>query len=262
MSSELEKFIQQNREAFDDRIPGEDVLSRIQKRISSVPAQEERPKALVISFRTLRMLAAACVLVLAGFAIWWVNQDAATTEVLVASKQDQPINEKRQTVPQASISEPNTIASLSQQQKTTETAAQQLIKENDQQKQLLFASLGNMESPSTRIAAAMKAYRMQEADKDIVDALFTTMNEDPSTNVRLAALEALSRFHRENYVKKKLIASLRKQKDPMVQIELIHVLTEMKQKSILDDLQKMVQDVNTNEAVKERAYSSILTLGS
>jgi len=261
MSSELEKFIQQNREAFDDRTPGADVLSRIQERMAQAPVKEERPKALVISFRTLRMVAAACVLVLAGFAIWWVNQDAATAEGLVASKQDQQQN-NNPILPKEEMVQPNTMASITAPEKTTGEAAQQLIKENDQQKQMLFASLGNMESPSTRIAAAMKAYRMQAADKDIVDALVSTMNEDPSTNVRMAALEALSRFHRENYVKKKLIASLKKQKDPMVQIELIHVLTEMKQKSILDDLQKMVQDVNTNEAVKERAYSSILTLGS
>lgn len=261
MSSELEKFIQQNREAFDDRTPGADVLSRIQERMAQAPVKEERPKALVISFRTLRMVAAACVIVLAGFAIWWVNQDTLTAEALVASKEDQQQNNKP-IVPNEETIQPNTMAATTTPEKTMNEASQQLIKENDQQKQMLFASLGNMESPSTRIAAAMKAYRMQAADKDIVDALVSTMNEDPSTNVRMAALEALSRFHRENYVKKKLIASLKKQKDPMVQIELIHVLTEMKQKSILDDLQKMVQDVNTNEAVKERAYSSILTLGS
>lgn len=261
MSSELEKFIQQNREAFDDRTPGADVLSRIQERMAQVPVKEERPKALVISFRTLRMVAAACVIVLAGFAIWWVNQDVSTAEGLVASKQDQQQN-NNPIIPNEETIQPNTMAATTAPEKTMNEASQQLIKENDQQKQMLFASLGNMESPSTRIAAAMKAYRMQSADKDIVDALVSTMNEDPSTNVRLAALEALSRFHRENYVKKKLIASLKKQKDPMVQIELIHVLTEMKQKSILDDLQKMVQDVNTNDAVKERAYSSILTLGS
>lgn len=261
MSSELERFIQQNREAFDDRTPGADVLSRIQERMVQVPVKEERPKALVISFRTLQMVAAACVIVLAGFAIWWVNQDVSTAEGLVASKQDQQQNNKP-IVPNEETIQPNTMASIITPEKTMGETAQQLIKENDQKKQLLFADLGNMESPSTRIAAAMKAYRMQAADKDIVDALVSTMNEDPSTNVRLAALEALSRFHRENYVKKKLIASLKKQKDPMVQIELIHVLTEMKQKSILDDLQKMVQDVNTNDAVKERAYSSILTLGS
>lgn len=59
MSSELEKFIQQNREAFDDRTPGADVLSRIQERMAQAPVKEERPKALVISFRTLRMVAAA-----------------------------------------------------------------------------------------------------------------------------------------------------------------------------------------------------------
>jgi hypothetical protein len=262
MSSELEKFIQQNREAFDDRTPGADVLSRIQERITQTPVKEERPKALVISFRTLRMVAAACVLVLAGFAIWWVNQDASTAEAVVASTKTGVEKNNTTIIPQEDIVQPNTVATTTATEKSTGEAAQYISKENDQQKQMLFASLGNMESPSTRIAAAMKAYRMQEADKDIVDALVTTMNEDPSTNVRLAALEALSRFHRENYVKKKLIASLKKQKDPMVQIELIQVLTQMKQKSILDDLQKMVQDVNTNEAVKERAYSSILTLGS
>lgn len=262
MSSELEKFIQQNREAFDDRTPGADVLSRIQERIAKTPVKEERPKAVVISFKTLRMLAAACLLVLAGFAIWWVNQDKSSADVLVAANQVQEQKNTTQAIPKEELPQQNTINDLHTPQKVSDLSAQQLVKENEQQKQMLFASLGNMESPSTRIAAAMKAYRMQEADKDIVDALVSTMNEDPSTNVRLAALEALSRFHRETYVKKKLIASLKKQKDPMVQIELIHVLTEMKQKSILDDLQKMVQDVNTNEAVKERAYSSILRLGS
>ncbi len=262
MSSELEKFIQQNREAFDDRTPGTDVLARIQERMAQTPVKEDRPKALVISFRTLRMVAAACVLVLAGFAIWWVNQDASTTKVIVASTQDQQQINNNPTIPKEETIQPNTIASIPVPEKTMGETARQLVNENDQQKQMLFASLGNMESPSTRIAAAMKAYRMPEVDKEIIDALVTTMHEDPSTNVRLAALEALSRFHRETYVKKKLIASLKKQKDPMVQIELIHVLTEMKQKSILNDLQKMVQDVNTNDAVKERAYSSILTLGS
>lgn len=262
MSSELEKFIQQNREAFDDRVPGADMLSRIQERMAQAPVKEERPKALVISFRTLRMVAAACVLVLAGLAIWWMNQDKSTAEVVVAVNQFEDKNNITESTTKATTIQPGVINDLQTQEKASDPAAQQLVKENEQQKQMLFTSLGNMESPSARIAAAMKAYRMQEADKDIVDALVTTMNEDPSTNVRLAALEALSRFHRENYVKKKLIASLKKQKDPMVQIELIHVLTEMKQKSILDDLQKMVQDVNTNEAVKERAYSSILTLGS
>lgn len=262
MSSELEKFIQQNREAFDDRVPGADVLSRIQERITQAPVKEERPKALVISFRTLRMASTACVLVLAGLAIWWMNQDKSTAQVVVAVHQFEDKNNITESTTKATTILPDSINDLQTKEKGSDPAAQQLIKENEQQKQMLFASLGNMESPSTRIAAAMKAYRMQEANKDIVNALVSTMNEDPSTNVRLAALEALSRFHRENYVKKKLIASLKKQKDPMVQIELIHVLTEMKQKSILDDLQKMVQDVNTNEAVKERAYSSILILGS
>ena len=118
MSSELEKFIQQNREAFDDRTPGADVLSRIQERMAQAPVKEERPKALVISFRTLRMVAAACVLVLAGFAIWWVNQDASTAEGLVASKQDQQQN-NNPILPKEEMVQPNTMASITAPEKTT-----------------------------------------------------------------------------------------------------------------------------------------------
>ncbi len=88
------------------------------------------------------------------------------------------------------------------------------------------------------------------------------MNNDPNTNVRLAALEAIAKFHRESYVRKQLTAALKKQKDPIVQVELIQVLTKMKQTSILGELEKLVKDVNTDKEVKDRAYASILTLGS
>lgn len=260
MNDDLEKFIQQNREAFDDRAPGADVLSRIQERMA--PKQAQPPvKGILISFKTVRWAVAACVILLSGAAIWWMNNDSNTnnSQQLASNETTKPV-----------ITEP--IPSETNTNKTTtieanasmpvNMVADKLAEQADQRKQLLFASLANMESPSTRIAATMKAYDLKNADKEIVDALVSTMNSDPSTNVRLAALDALSRFYREPYVKKQLIGSLKKQKDPMVQIELIQLLTQMKQKSILTELEKMVQDVNTNNAVKDRAYSSILTLGS
>jgi hypothetical protein len=119
-----------------------------------------------------------------------------------------------------------------------------------------------MGSPSQRMRAAIQAYEMKDTDKEIVDALVKTMNTDPNTNVRLAALDALAKFHREPYVKKQLLGAMSKQKDPMVQIGLIELLTKMKQTSILKELDKMVKDGNTMEAVKDQAYSSIFTLRS
>lgn len=74
MKTELEKFIEENRQSFDDRIPGADVLSRIQQRMGHTEATPAK-KGIVISFKTIRWVAAACVIVIAGIGIWWMNLD-------------------------------------------------------------------------------------------------------------------------------------------------------------------------------------------
>lgn len=258
MKQGLEKFITENREAFDDRVPNPDVFSRIQQRIAQ-PAQEPAKKGIVISFTAIRWVAAACVVVLAGIGIWWMNSDNSNQQTLAGlTPNKQEVKKEIPNDREIIEKEPAVITGTTDKEPTTAFVTAKV----DQRKEMLFASLNNMESASTRIAAAMKAYEMKNADKDIVDALFHSMNNDPNTNVRLAALEAIARFHRESYVRKKLTASLKIQKDPVVQVELIQILTKMKQTSILSELEKMVKDVNTTEAVKDRAYSSILTLGS
>lgn len=259
MKTELEKFIADNRPDFDDRVPGADVLARIQQKMGHTQSVPEK-KGIIVSFKTLRWAVAACIIVLAGISIWWMNIDTnhSKEQILAGVKtstQETGIK-KQETGEQENASVQETIA-IQPKETTAFVGAK-----TDQRKEMLFTSLANMESASTRIGAAMKAYEMKNADRDIVDALLTTMNSDPNTNVRLAALEALAKFHRESYVRKQLTASLKKQKDPMVQVELIQVLTKMKQTSILSELQKLVKDVNTEKEVKDRAYASILTLGS
>jgi HEAT repeat protein len=86
------------------------------------------------------------------------------------------------------------------------------------------------------------------------------MHEDPNTNVRMAALEALGKFHEEPGVRKELIHSLAIQKDPMVQIALIQLLVTIKEKSVMKDLERITKDKSTMKAVKDEAYSGILKL--
>jgi hypothetical protein len=86
------------------------------------------------------------------------------------------------------------------------------------------------------------------------------MNEDPNTNVRLAALEALIKFHQEPVVRKKLIESLSVQKDPSVQITLIQFMVQMKERGVVNQLQQIVDDAHTIKAVKDEALSGLLKL--
>ncbi len=124
----------------------------------------------------------------------------------------------------------------------------------------MMAMLGNDQSASQRMQGVNVALSMTKPADAIVNALVKTMNEDQNSNVRLAALEALSKFIHEKEVRTALISSLTKQKDPIVQIALIQLLVQMKEKGVVDDLQKIVDDEGTIQAVKDEAYSGIMKL--
>lgn len=126
--------------------------------------------------------------------------------------------------------------------------------------QQMLAMLQNDQSASQRIQGVNVAISIGKADDEIVAALVKAMNEDPNSNVRLAALDALSKFSDDAAVRKALVTSLPKQKDPVVQISLIQLLVKMKEKGVVNDLRKIVDDEKTMQAVKDEAYSGILRL--
>jgi len=144
------------------------------------------------------------------------------------------------------------------QQHENEMAA--LKKEVEATKQMMLVMLDNSQSASQRIQGVNVAMKIERADDDVVKALAKRMNEDPNTNVRLAALDALSKFHQEPLVRKLLIESLGHQKDPVVQIALIQLMVRMKEKGAVKDLERIIDDSGTINAVKDEAYSGILKL--
>ena len=146
-----------------------------------------------------------------------------------------------------------------QRQHEQELAAIQ--KKMDEQKEMLMAMLENQQSASQRVMGATVAYEMKQApDDEIVNALVNAMDEDPNTNVRLTALEALGKFYQQGHVRTKLIRSLSTQKDPVVQIALIRLLVQMKEKEVVNQLEKITRDDVIIKAVKDEAHSGILKL--
>ncbi len=127
-------------------------------------------------------------------------------------------------------------------------------------KKMLITMLDNNRSASQRVQGATIAYTMTSADDEVVKALGKALNEDPNTNVRLAALDALGKFYQEAQVRKVLIQSLTMQKDEVVQIALIQLLVQMKEKGIVKDLEKITKDNQVLKAVKDEAFTGILKL--
>ncbi len=128
-------------------------------------------------------------------------------------------------------------------------------------KHMLMTMLDNQQSASQRVLGATVAFNeVEKADDQIVLALIHAMNEDQNTNVRIAALEALGKFHRQPAVRNALIGSLKTQKDPVVQIALIRLMVEMKEKGITEELERISTDEETLPAVKDEAHAGIMKL--
>jgi len=135
-----------------------------------------------------------------------------------------------------------------------------LKEEVENNKRMMLSMLENQQSASQRVMGATVAYELPKADDEIVNVLSKTLNEDPNTNVRLAALEALGKFYQQEHVRKTLVTSLTSQKDPVVQIALIRLLVQMKEKQIVNELEKITRDGQVMKAVKDEAHSGILKL--
>jgi hypothetical protein len=135
-----------------------------------------------------------------------------------------------------------------------------LQKEVELTKQLVMSRLDNEQSATQRILGVMTANEADHADDEIVSVLIRTMNADPNSNVRIAAVEALGKFHREPNVKAALIKSLGTQTDPVVQIALIQLMVQMKEKGAVESMERITQDEKVLQAVKDEAYAGVLKL--
>ncbi|MEY2638567.1 MAG: hypothetical protein RIR90_49 [Bacteroidota bacterium] len=249
MIDRLEKFVQENRADFDALQPDPRILQRIEARMQTAPVKTMRSAPVV---RMLRLAAAAVIIGLAGFGTLQLLQDKPATvpEAVVST----PANPPAKTSP----AESKAIDAAIPVAPTVRLASNTGVS----RKQLLFAQLNNMESASQRYAAASAVAEYKKTDRDIVQALVKTMNNDPNSNVRLAALDALSQFSREPYVKQQLLKSLSTQKDPIVQVALIELLTRLRAHNIVTELQKLTEDEQTSKPVKDQAYHSLMKLSS
>src|SRR5258708_19574527 len=98
-------------------------------------------------------------------------------------------------------------------------------------RQLVALSLLQQQSASDRLRGVSFAYRVEQPDPQVLSALLTTVNHDPSTNVRLAAVDALRNFTDNPIGRKGLVHPLAHHDSPLVQTAIVDQIMELRAQS-------------------------------
>jgi len=132
--------------------------------------------------------------------------------------------------------------------------------EVNETKNLMILSLLKQQSASKRIQAASYAEKLDELRPEVMDALLYSLNTDNSVNVRLASLEALSKYTDNPVIRTELVKSFDQEVDPIIQVNMINLMILLNEKSSAYIMQRLVEDVNTQSLVKDQARKGLKIL--
>lgn len=246
MSKKFEIFISNNFDSFNEMDPDPKLFNRIKQQIN------QKKKYSNIFF--LKWTVAAALIMLLGLGL--IQYIENIKNVSPITKVDKQYNSIKQ------INNSNYLDTAINTYKSINKPIRPKsgIQRNSDFRIELINAMLNEESASTRFKAASSIAELKKYDFEIIDILFKTMNNDPNSNVRFASLNALSRFSQEKYVKQKLIESLAIQQDPIIQIALIELLADIREKNFIDQLIRITNDENIEKSVKDQAYRTLLVL--
>jgi hypothetical protein len=137
---------------------------------------------------------------------------------------------------------------------TETTQMKELREEVANMRQLVALSLmQQQQSASDRLRGVNFAYQAEPSDSQVLTALVSAINNDENVNVRLAAVDALHTFANSPVTRNAATKALSQQNTPLVQVALINLLVDIKDRQAAPDLRKLADDASVNDGVKQRA---------
>ena len=151
---------------------------------------------------------------------------------------------------------------INSQMKNSQTADElkKLHSEMITLKKTAMFSMLKEESSSDRILALSYADGLNSPDENVTGVLIQTLNHDKNVNVRLAAAYALEKYADQRSVCDSLVRSLSNQDEPILQITLINILSERREKSAFDTFIRIIENKGTMKEVKAAAENGVKRL--
>lgn len=118
----------------------------------------------------------------------------------------------------------------------------------------ILLALNNENSSVDRLKGIYEYQELQKEDNQFITKLIELLhNKDENNNVKIAAIDALKDFPNNDNVREALIEALEKEEEPIIQIELIKAISELREKRATSSLQKIINNQKTIDYVKESA---------
>ena len=125
---------------------------------------------------------------------------------------------------------------------------------------MVALSLLQQQSATERLRGVDYTVKMPAIEPDVVAALLQAVKADPNVNVRLAAIDALTRVSGDAGVRRSLAGSLGMQDSPMVQAALIDYVLDARDKDALGVLKDLTARPDLNPLVRQRADRAVQRL--
>jgi anti-sigma factor RsiW len=140
---------------------------------------------------------------------------------------------------------------------------QQVAETRDQMNsmsQLVVDSLRQQKTTSARIQTVLATMDQQSPNQKMLSDLLAAMQIDPSTNVRLAAVEALAQHSGDSLVRTGVLSALPRERAPLVQVAMIELLANARDRAAEAVFEKLSRDDTTDLNVRDAARRALAVL--
>jgi hypothetical protein len=142
---------------------------------------------------------------------------------------------------------------------STERQIADLRQQVDSMQRVMTDSLlkAQQQPSNDRLRAVLASARLENPSDRVIDELIGSLALDPSTNVRLTALDSLYPHARLDAVRAGVLALLPREPSPLVQVAMINFLVAARDRDAMTALEKISRSDTADRSVRDAATRAL-----
>jgi anti-sigma factor RsiW len=143
---------------------------------------------------------------------------------------------------------------------TTQQQLAALQAKVDSMGQLVSYSILRQQPAGERLKGVLATQDLKSPNDQVLTQLISALALDPSTNVRLSALESLFAHADKDVVRAGVLTSLEREQNPLVQVAMIDFLVAARDRDAVSTFEQLSKKDNVDRSVRDAARRAIAQL--